>query len=218
MNIKAVLFDLDGTLVDTAPDLSAALNTLRRNAGMSDYSPEQLRPVASAGARGMLEMGMGIAPDDADYERLREEFLAAYRDNIFVHSTLFEGVESLLTRLENDKISWGIVTNKPGWLTKPLLDQMQLSRRAACIVSGDSAPRAKPAPDTLLLACEQIKLTPSECVYIGDDKRDIDAAKACNMPVLAARWGYLGENENPDNWLADGVINHPLDIVTWIQS
>jgi N-acetyl-D-muramate 6-phosphate phosphatase len=187
---RCVLFDLDGTLVDTAPDLSYAANQIRLSQNLPALPLENYRPVASAGARGLLGVALGITPDHADFARHRDTFLACYADNIARRSRLFEGMDEFLRTLEAQGLPWGIVTNKPGWLTRLLLDALQLSGRAACTLSPDDKLKAKPAPDMLLDACRQLSLTPADCIYVGDDKRDIDAGRAAGMRTVAADWGH----------------------------
>lgn len=189
---KAWLFDLDGTLVDTAPDLGHAANHVRAEVGLAPLPLAQYRPVASAGARGLLGVGLGITPEHADFPQRRDSFLAHYRANLSRHSRPFAGIAELLLAIELRGARWGVVTNKPVWLTQPLMQELNLATRAACIISGDSTPNPKPAPDPLLLACEQLELKPRDCVYVGDDLRDIQSAQAAKMRSVAAGWGYEG--------------------------
>jgi 2-phosphoglycolate phosphatase len=206
---RCVLFDLDGTLVDTAPDLGGAANAVRAKLGLEPLPLEQYRPVASAGARGLLKVALGLTPDHADFPERREGLLSYYRANLSRHSTLFPGIAELLAGFEQRGLPWGVVTNKPAWLTRPLLDELGLSARAACAISGDDVPKAKPAPDSLLLACAQLGVRAADCVYVGDDKRDIDAARAAQMPSVAADWGYLGDNGPIATWQADVIVASP---------
>lgn len=189
---KAWLFDLDGTLVDTAPDLGHAANHVRAEVGLPPLPLIDYRPAASSGARGLLGVGLGISPDHADYPQRRDSFLAHYRANLSKHSKPFPGIAEFLLALDLQGLRWGVVTNKPAWLTQPLMQELNLAARAACIVSGDSTPHPKPASDPLLLACEQLQLKPRDCVYVGDDLRDIAAARAAHMRSVAAGWGYEG--------------------------
>lgn len=199
---KAWLFDLDGTLVDTAPDLGHAANHVRAECGLPPLPLIDYRPAASSGARGLLGVGLGITPDHPEFPVRRDSFLAHYRANLARHSKPFPGISALLVAMELKGVRWGVVTNKPGWLTQPLMQELGLATRAACIVSGDSTPHPKPAPDPILLACTQMALKPSECVYVGDDLRDIQAAKAAKMRSVAAGWGYEGSTAIAD-WNAD---------------
>lgn len=203
---RAILFDLDGTLVDTAPDLGHAADLCRAERGLPPLPVEQYRPVASAGARGLLRVALGIAPEDADYEHWRGEFLRHYREHLARASHVFDGIDAVLRLLEGQGRPWGVVTNKPSWLTRPLLDQLALAPRAACAISADEVPRAKPAPDALLLACARLGLPPADCIYVGDDLRDIRAGQAAGMPTAAAGWGYLGEDGPVGGWGADLVL------------
>jgi len=215
-DFSAILFDLDGTLVDTAPDLAFALNTLLEQEGFSALPYDDIRPVASHGSPGLLSLGFGISSDDDNYRPLQERFIQLYRDNIARETTLFDGMDEVLSALEKAKISWGVVTNKPAFLTEPLLDLLNLTHRAACIVSADTTPFSKPHPAPMLHACEIIQHKPEHCLYIGDAKRDIEAGKNANMQTVTALYGYLSDQDDPDSWLADTVINHPRDILQWL--
>lgn len=215
-DFSAILFDLDGTLVDTAPDLAFALNTLLEQEGYAALPYNDIRPVASNGSPGLLALGFGISKDDRHYSDLQKRFLALYQDNITRETELFEGMEDVLSALEKENITWGIVTNKPAFLTEPLLEQLNLSHRAGCIVSADTTPFSKPHPAPMLYACELIKHQPEHCLYIGDAKRDIDAGKNANMQTVTALYGYLSDQDDPDSWLADAVIKHPRDILQWL--
>lgn len=215
--IRAVLFDLDGTLADTAPDLSAALNRLRVERGLEPVPLELTRPHTSSGARGMIGAGLGITPEHPEFEALRTRFLDLYEENIHVDTRLFPGMEELLTWLEQRRLAWGIVTNKPSRFTRPLIESMGLADRAACIISGDTTPHPKPHPAPLLHAAAEIELPPPACLYLGDDLRDILAARAAGMPVIAAAFGYLGESD-PDTWNADGIIHHPLEVLNFLET
>lgn len=206
---QCVLFDLDGTLVDTAPDLGGSANYVRTQLGMPPLPLDDYRPVASAGARGLLGKALGITPDDASFPEHRDSFLNHYRNNLSRASTLFPGMDDLLKTLEQRGIRWGVVTNKPSWLTNPLMDELNLSQRSACTVSADEVAKPKPAPDSILLACMQLKLSPADCIYVGDDKRDIDAGRAAGMKTVAADWGYLGEAGPIHTWGADIIATTP---------
>ncbi|MGH8462283.1 MAG: phosphoglycolate phosphatase [Stenotrophobium sp.] len=209
---KCVLFDLDGTLVDTAPDLGGAANRVRADLGLPPLPLEQYRPVASAGARGLLGVALGIGLNDAEWPQRRDAFLDHYRQHLADESVLFPGMAELLAVLERDGIRWGVVTNKPGWLTTPLILQLDLASRAACVISGDDVATPKPAPDSILLACSNIGLQPADCVYVGDDKRDIDAGRAAGSRTIAVRWGYLGNNGAIETWQADEIADTPTDL------
>jgi phosphoglycolate phosphatase len=207
-----VLFDLDGTLLDTAPDLGHAANAVRAETGLPPLPLVDYRPVASTGARGLLQVGLDLTPEHPEYPARRDSLLAHYRANLSRATRPFPGIAELLLSLELRGIRWGVVTNKPGWLTQPLMAELDLARRAACIVSGDTCARAKPAPDPLLHACEQIALKPKQCIYVGDDLRDVEAARAAGMRSVAAGWGYLGSDLPIESWGADFITPTVTDL------
>lgn len=211
--LRAVLFDLDGTLADTAPDLGGALNRLLAELGRPTLPLELSRPLTSSGARGMLKAGLGLTPEHAEYEPLRVRFLELYEADLCRDTRLFDGIPALLEALDVGAVPWGIVTNKAERFTLPLLRALGLDARAACVVGGDTTPRAKPHPDPLLHAAASLGLAPAHCLYVGDDLRDIQAARAAGMPVLAAAYGYLGEDADPADWHADGIVAHPLEVL-----
>ena len=211
MTIRAVLFDLDGTLADTAPDLAGALNRLLAEHGRAAVPIERARRVTSSGARGMLHVGFGIDPGHGDYDALRARFLDLYAEDICRETRLFDGVGELLAAIEGRGLPWGIVTNKAERFTFPLLAALGLAARTACVVGGDTTGKTKPHPDPLLHAARALALAPSGCLYLGDDLRDVQAARAAGMPVLAAGYGYLGDEGDPSGWGADAVIAHPLE-------
>ncbi len=213
---SAILFDLDGTLVDTAPDLAFALNTLLQEEGLETLSYDDIRPVSSHGSAELLALGFGITSNHQDYPSLQKRFLQIYQQNIARETKLFDGMEDVITALEQANITWGIVTNKPAFLTEPLLDALNLTQRTACIVSADTTPFTKPHPAPMLHACKLIKQSPENCLYIGDAARDIEAGKNANMRTITALYGYLGKQDHPEDWQADGSINHPHDILQWI--
>ncbi|MDQ2820070.1 MAG: HAD-IA family hydrolase [Pseudomonadota bacterium] len=207
----AVLFDLDGTLADTAPDLAAAVNYLRTMRGLSPTPYEVLRPTASAGARGMIGAAFGLAPGDDGYEELRVQWFDRYQSAMAVHSTRFDGVDDLLDGLLAAGMAWGIVTNKPARFTDPLLPQIGLAH-AGCIVSGDTTPHAKPHPGPVLEGARRLGVAPEACWYVGDDLRDIEAGRAAGMVTVACAWGYCG-NIAPESWGADYVLDTPADLL-----
>jgi 2-phosphoglycolate phosphatase len=208
---RAILFDLDGTLADTAPDLAAAMNRLQIARSLAPTPYELLRPVASAGARGLIGAAFGLTPSDDGYEELRVEFLDNYAQALVVESSLFSGITALLDALQSKTLAWGIVTNKASRFTDPLVLQIGL-HQAGCIISGDTTPHAKPHPEPLLEAARRLQLAPQECWYVGDDLRDIQAGRSAGMLTIAAAWGYCG-NAEPKTWGADQVANTPLDIL-----
>lgn len=208
---RAVLFDLDGTLADTAPDLAAAVNLMRTQRGLAPTPYEQLRPLASAGARGLIGAAFNKTPADAEYDALRTEFLDNYAAHIADQTTLFHEVAELLQKLEQQHLLWGIVTNKPALYTDALIPLIGLAH-ASCVISGDTTAHAKPHPEPMIEAARRIKLAPHLCWYVGDDLRDIQAGKAAGMPTVAAAWGYCGNTE-PQSWNADYIANTPSDLL-----
>jgi phosphoglycolate phosphatase len=213
---RAVLFDLDGTLADTAPDLAAAVNWLRTERGLAPTPYSVLRPTASAGARGMIGAAFGLAPGDDGYEELRLEWFDRYQSNMAVESGLFEGIAALLQGIEEAGMAWGVVTNKPARFTDPLIPQIGLSH-ARCIVSGDTTPHAKPHPEPLLEAARRLDISPRDCWYVGDDLRDIEAGRAAGMLTVACAWGYCGAIE-PSTWGADFLCATPLDLLDLLRN
>lgn len=211
--VRAVLFDLDGTLADTAPDLGGAVNRLRERRGLEALPIERLRPVASAGARGMLGVGFSIRPGDDGYEALREEFLAEYESALDRDSRLFDGIAECLSALQARGLRWGVVTNKAQRFTGPVVAGLGLADGASVVIAGDTTPHAKPHPAPLLEACTRLGIEPHQAVYVGDDLRDIEAARAAGMPGIAAAYGYLGENPDLAAWRPDAVIATPLDLL-----
>ncbi|MQA20120.1 HAD-IA family hydrolase [Rugamonas rivuli] len=212
---RAILFDLDGTLADTAPDLAAAVNLLRTERGLEPTAYELLRPTASAGARGMIGAAFGLKPEDEGFIPLRDGFFANYQAAMAVHSTLFPGIVELLAGIEQAGLQWGIVTNKPARFTDPLLPQIGLGH-AGCAVSGDTTAHAKPHPAPLFEAAARLGLAPEQCWYVGDDLRDIQAGKAAGMPTIACGWGYCGPVE-PQAWQADYLFGHPSELLALMQ-
>ena len=213
---RAVLFDLDGTLADTAPDLAAAVNWLRTERGLAPTPYRVLRPTASAGARGMIGAAFGLAPGDDGYEELRVQWFDRYQSNMAVESGLFEGIDALLQGIEDAGMAWGVVTNKPARFTDPLLPQIGLAH-AGCIVSGDTMPQAKPHPAPLLEGARRLDIAPSACWYVGDDLRDIEAGRAAGMVTVACAWGYCGAIE-PQAWGADFLCATPLELLELLRS
>jgi phosphoglycolate phosphatase len=216
LEIDAVLFDLDGTLADTAPDLAAALNAVRATRGMPPMPLAELRPWASHGARGLLGAGMGVAPDAADYAELRDAFLDFYARALCVDTTLFAAVDSVLTEIELRGMRWGIVTNKATRFTLPLLEALGLAARAQAVVCGDTTAHAKPHPEPLLAAARSLATPASRCVYVGDAERDVTAGIAAGMHTIVARYGYVTADEVPGGWPADGFIQSPRDLIDWL--
>lgn len=212
---RAVLFDLDGTLADTAPDLAAAINQVRIARGLAPTPYERLRPVASAGARGLIGAAFDLKPGDDGYEELRVAFLDNYTAAIAVKTRLFNGIDALLRGLLDQGLAWGIVTNKAARFTDLLVPQIGL-HQAGCVVSGDTTPHSKPHPEPLLEAARRLALPPQECWYVGDDLRDIQAGHAAGMATIAAAWGYCGQSE-PVVWGADAIAETPLEILSIVH-
>ena len=210
--IKAVLFDLDGTVADTAPDLAYAANSLRLADGVPPLPVEILRPLASQGARGLLKEAVGLTPDDPGFEHARLRFLSFYEHNLCVHTRLFSGIPQLLEGIEARGLRWGIVTNKVEFFAHPLMQQLGLAERCAVTVGGDTTPNPKPAPDPLLHAAKAIDVAPENCLYVGDDLRDVQAAHAAGMTSIAVRWGYLGDGPPIEKWQAHYIVRTPKDL------
>lgn len=215
--IKAVLFDLDGTLLDTANDLGMALNQLLQELKLPAISSEKIRPAAGSGCRGLLKLGMNIMPEDTRYPALAEKLLGFYQESFLRTTQLFPGMEETLRFIEQKRLPWGIVTNKPARYTDPLVQHLQLDQRAQCVISGDSLANHKPHPEPILHACRLLQQEPEHCLYIGDSAIDIQACKAAGSPSLAALYGYIPAGEDPMTWGADGYIQHPEEIVNWIR-
>jgi N-acetyl-D-muramate 6-phosphate phosphatase len=215
--IRCVLFDLDGTLLDTAPDLGYALNLLRAEQQLPPLPGAAIRPLASHGARGLLRLGFGLQPGDETYEPLRQRFLALYRAHLNRHTVLFDGMAEVLGELAQRALPWGIVTNKPAWLTEPLLARMQFPSPPACVVSGDSAAHPKPHPAPLLLACERVGHAAGTCLYVGDAQRDVESGRRAGMRTLAATYGYIEDGDDPRHWGADGLIDAPRELLGWLD-
>ena len=216
--MKAVLFDLDGTLIDTAPDMAASLNHILQQEGLPALSLSELRPYVSQGGLAMTLRAFEQHREQSDIEPLRLRFLDYYLHNIADHSALFEGFEVLLQTLEQDQIPWGIVTNKPAWLTIPLLEKLKLDQRSAVTISGDTTIERKPHPLPVITAAQQINVPCENCLYIGDDPRDIQAGNAANMTTVIARYGYIADDSNLTDWQADEMIDHPSQILSILET
>lgn len=214
--IRTVLFDLDGTLLDTAPDLAWALNELRQRHGQPVMPFEQIRPSVSHGGLALIKTGFGLDPEHPQTEPLRQELLSIYRDNIARETRPFPGITELLERLEQQHINWGVVTNKPAWLTDPLMAALGLAEQAACIVSGDTLPERKPHPAPMLHACSVAGSQPDECIYVGDAERDIEAGQRAGIKTMVALFGYIGPDDQPEAWGADTCVSDPAEILDWI--
>jgi N-acetyl-D-muramate 6-phosphate phosphatase len=213
--VSTILFDLDGTLVDTAPDLAHALNLQLLRHGKQPLAYEAIRPFASHGSRGLVGLGFGITPKDSNFLKMRDEYLSIY-DTVFTRSpVLLPGIAELLQAVENKGLKWGIVTNKPRRFTVGLIESMglNLQNRAACVVCGDDAPNPKPSPETLLIASYQIGVKPENCMYVGDAERDIIAGKAASMKAVVALFGYIDVTDKPHEWGADAMIQTPKQLI-----
>jgi len=212
--VRAVLFDLDGTFADTAPDMAGALNRVRARHQLPPLPLGAVRPHVSNGARGMVAAGFNLLPEHEGYVSLRDAFLEEYASALCVESRWFDGMAALVDQLEQQQILWGIVTNKATRYTLPLMDALDVTGRAACIVCGDTCARAKPHPDPLLHAARLIDIAPAHCLYVGDDRRDIDAANAAGMRGVIALYGYLGVAPDPASWAASAMVDSPAQIAT----
>jgi len=218
MSQELVLFDLDGTLMDTAPDMGNALNILRAEHNLAPLSADRIRPQVSHGAMGLLKLGFGIEPQDARFAEMRARYLDIYEQHLAEETRLFHGMDKVLDGLEQQGLTWGIVTNKPGWLTEPLLEAQGLKSRAACVVSGDTVARRKPFPDPLLHAAGLCGKAADKGIYVGDAQRDVQSAHAAGMLAVVAMYGYLGDEDRPDVWKPDHMIMHPSELLAWIAT
>ena len=214
---RALLLDLDGTLLDTAPDMAAALNALRRECGQPELGFATIRPQVSHGAAALVRLGFPAARD-AEFETLRRRFLDLYRAALATHTRLFPGYDAVLDTLAAQAVPWGIVTNKPGWLTDPLVAELGLAARAGCVVSGDTVAERKPHPAPLLHAAGLLGVAPASCVYAGDAERDIVAGRAAGMATVAVRFGYLAAGEDPAAWNPDGIVERPGELLDWVAT
>ena len=212
----AWLFDLDGTLIDSAPDLAGAGNELRVRRGLPLMPVALLRPMVGAGARGMVGAAFGSKPGDEGYESLRDAFLEIYEGRLLNETRVFEAMESVLAALEERRLPWGIVTNKIERFTAPIVHGLGLHRRASVVICGDTTPYSKPHPAPLLEAAGRMNLAPADCVYVGDDLRDVQAGHAAGMSTIAAGWGYLGESEPIERWGADLLVREPGELLNWL--
>lgn len=213
----AVLFDLDGTLIDSAPDLAAALNRLRQREGLAPLPYEALRPLVGSGARGMVGAGFGLAPGDDGFEALKEAFLAEYQGQLLGATQVFAQSDRLLSALEAQNMPWGIVTNKATRYAEPVVAGLGLRARTGTLVCGDTTPHAKPHPAPLLAAAAQLGVPAAQCVYVGDDLRDVQAGQAAGMRTVAVTWGYLGRDACVTDWGADLIIETPDALLKWLN-
>ena len=216
--IDAVLFDLDGTLIDSAPDLGAAADKMRTDRGLPSYPLERYRPMAGAGARGMLEIAFGMAPDHAEFSARKEEFFVNYESSLTTRTFAFEGVLELIAAIRAKNLAWGVVTNKAARFTLPLTAQMPLFASAGAIICGDTTPHAKPHPAPMFEAARRMGVEPARCVYVGDDLRDILAGRAAGMATVAATYGYLGKAAEVSEWGAHAAIPTPLALLALLSA
>lgn len=215
--LKTVLFDLDGTLADTAPDLARVLNELLIEEGKAPLPFNLIRPQVSHGSPGLLKLGFDVTPESAEYPRLRTRLLALYADNVCRDTTLFTGMEAVLDGLVARGLNWGIVTNKPSAFTDRLVAELRLRHPPACVVSGDTTTNRKPHPEPMWLACRQAGSEPAQCVYVGDAERDIQAGRAAGMRTLVALFGYIDRTHDaPEHWGADALVHTPAEILDWL--
>jgi len=210
---RAVLFDLDGTLIDSAPDLAGAGNEMRTARGLAPLPYEAFRPMVGSGARGMLGIAMQVGPEDETFVPLRDEFLQRYEARMTRETQVFPDMRAVLDRLQATEMPWGIVTNKASRFAEPLLHALGLHGRAATLVCGDTTARAKPHPDPLLEAARRVGLAPEHCVYVGDDLRDVQAGRAAGMATVVAAWGYLGLGASIETWGADHIVRSPAELL-----
>lgn len=215
--VNALFFDLDGTLLDTAPDLATAINIVLGARGQAPLSLEEIRPTIAKGTRSMVWGAFGIDPQHPDYEAIKNDLFTAYQDNLTKQTSYFDGMETVLNYLDDKHLPWGIVTNKPGWLATPLIEYFELNKRSRCLISGDTLAKKKPDPDPLFHACTLTGVSPTSSLYIGDSESDVQAAKAAGMLAMVAAYGYLEHDSQPHTWQADAMIDAPLEIIEWLQ-
>jgi len=216
-DFEAVLFDLDGTLLDTANDLVGTVNTLLMRYGCKSQPIEALRPYVSQGGLKLISVAFGIAENSAEAEQLRKDYLAEYASRICARTVPFPGIVEVLQKLDRNQQKWGVVTNKPGYLTDLLMAKIELPSQPGCIVSGDTTKRAKPFPDPVLYACKCLKVAPEKTLIVGDDERDIAAGRAAGLTALGALWGYIQQQDDPSQWGADGLLDSAADLYGWID-
>lgn len=218
MRLQAVLFDMDGTLLDTAPDFIAIIQGMRQDRGLAPADEARLRGVISGGAKAMILAGFEIDPLGAELEPLRLEFLERYQTQCAVHTRLFDGMDEILRDLDAARLRWGVVTNKPVRFAEPIMQQLGLAERSALLICPDHVTRSKPDPEPLILACKTLGLDPASVLFVGDDLRDIESGRDAGTRTAAVRYGYIHPEDNPNNWGADVVVDHPLDLRKVIDS
>ena len=215
-SVEAVFFDLDGTLIDTAPDMGGALNRLLERHQLPTLPMGTMRPFVSDGANALIKLGFMTPLSDKALLELRAEYLEIYREHLAEGSRLFDGMATTLDTIEDRRLPWGIVTNKPGWLAEPLLEQLGLRHRCSCAVNADTCTRRKPHPMPMYHACELTRVAPQHCIYVGDSPQDIEAGNAAGMTTIVARYGYISVGESTTRWRADGYIDHPEALIDWL--
>jgi len=215
--LDTILFDLDGTLADTAPDLARTLNLLLVERNKPELPFEDIRPHVSNGAAALITLGFDMNSDVPAFAPLRQRFLDLYTENLCQRTTLFPGMDELLDQIDRQSMHWGVITNKPARFTEPLLKALGIAQRAACIISGDTTSKRKPDPEPMYLACKKIGVQPENCLYVGDARRDIDAGLNAGMQTLVANFGYISNQDDPGDWQAHGIIDTPLAIIDWLQ-
>ncbi|WP_417775583.1 N-acetylmuramic acid 6-phosphate phosphatase MupP [Stutzerimonas xanthomarina] len=218
MPLRAVLFDMDGTLLDTAPDFIAVAQAMRLARGLARIPDQQVRDVVSGGARAMVLSAFDVDPLSDEFELLRLEFLERYQQHCAVESRLYDGMAELLSEIEQADLIWGVVTNKPVRFAEPIMQQLGLAARSAVLVCPDHVSKSKPDPEPMLLACSQLDLAPSTVLFVGDDLRDIESGRAAGSRTAAVRYGYIHPDDDPDTWGADVVVNHPLELRRFLES
>ena len=216
--ITAILFDLDGTLIDSAPDLAATANAMRTHRGLPALAFETLRPMVGAGARGMLGVALNTTPEHDEFIALRDEFFERYEQRLLHLTQPFAQVPQLLAALQMQNLPWGVVTNKIARFGQPITQGMTLFQQCRVHIYGDTTAKAKPHPEPLLEAARRLNVAPEQCVYVGDDLRDIQAGQAAGMRTLAAAWGYLGQGEAIEDWGAHAVIHNPMEVLNWLRN
>ena len=217
MKLRAVLFDMDGTLLDTAPDFIAICQAMRADRGLAPINPQHIRDEISGGARAMVAVTFSMDPESPGFEELRQEFLERYLKDCAVHSKLFDGMAELLEDIEKAKLIWGVVTNKPVRFAEPIMQQLGLAQRSAVLVCPDHVSRSKPDPEMILLACAKIGIAANATLFVGDDARDIEAGRAAGCKTVAVTWGYIHPEDNPNHWGADAIIEHPAELRTLLD-
>ncbi len=212
MRLRAVLFDMDGTLLDTAPDFIAICQAMLAERGLPAVDDKLIRDEVSGGAKAMVAAAFALSPNAEEFEPLRLEFLERYQRDCAVHSQLFDGMAELLADIEKAKLIWGVVTNKPVRFAQPIMEQLGLAERSALLICPDHVTHSKPHPEPLILACKMLDLDPASVLFVGDDLRDIESGRDAGTRTAAVRYGYIHPHDNPDHWGADVVVDHPLDL------